>query len=290
MQKVKMFRMVLVLLMLFSCLSLNVEAAAGFSDVSDSAYYADAVKWAVDRSITNGMGDGTFGVNNTVTRAQAVTFLWRYKGQPSPTVEKNPFTDVKSDDYSKDAILWAVENSITEGMGDNKFEPDGSVTRGQMITFLWRSNGKPNDTGGAWYEAAENWANSIGILNGTAQKYATNDACPRCDVVYYLYLDMNNGNSGNSESGGNTSSGNSSGWVTTGTYEDGTVWRSKYTEEEIREREKKIYAEYGGTYEGYIDYLYKAAGGEVSKEQLRQKYPNTALGTSYDPTGGEYFN
>ena len=129
MQKVKKFGMVLVLLMLFSCISLNVEAAAGFSDVSDSAYYAPAVQWAVENNITNGMGDGTFGVNNTVTRAQAVTFLWRYKGQPSPTAKENPFIDVKDDDYSKDAILWAVEKNITEGMGDNKFEPDGSVTR-----------------------------------------------------------------------------------------------------------------------------------------------------------------
>ena len=188
MEKVKMFRVVLVLLMLFSCLSLNVEAAA-FSDVSDSAYYSGAVRWAVENNITYGMGDGTFGVNNTVTRGQAVTFLWRAAGKPTPTTQVNPFIDVKPDDYSKDAILWAVENNVTDGMGNNKFEPDGSVTRGQMITFLWRANGKPNDTGGAWYEAAENWANGKGILNGTSQKYATNDACPRCDVVYYLHLD-----------------------------------------------------------------------------------------------------
>lgn len=280
MQKVKIFRMVLVLLMLFSCLSLNIKAATSFSDVAEDIYYADAVKWAVDRSITNGMGDGTFGVNNTVTRAQAVTFLWRYKGQPSPTAKENPFIDVKDDDYSKDAILWAVENSITEGMGDNKFEPDGSVTRGQMITFLWRSNGKPKDTGGAWYEAAENWANDKGILNGTSQKYSTDDACPRCDVVYYIWLEMRTDSTSSATStGGPTYNGEST-----------PQYPGQRTDEEVRQREKELYAEYGGTYEGYIDHIYNENNGKYTKEQLKKAYPNMAGGASYVPGGGEYFN
>lgn len=196
------------LLMLSCCLSLNVKASS-FNDVSDSAYYTDAVQWAVENNITYGMGDGSFGTDNIVTREQAVTFLWRSAGKPAPATKINSFTDVKSDGYSKDAILWAIENTVTEGIGDGKFNPDGPVTRGQMITFLWRVKGEPGKVAGEeWYEGAERWAQGKGISNGTAQKYSTNANCPRQDVVYYLYLEMSN--TSGSDSGGSTSGSESS--------------------------------------------------------------------------------
>lgn len=255
------------LLMLSCCLSLNVKASS-FNDVSDNAYYADAVQWAVENNITYGMGDGSFGTDNTVTREQAVTFLWRAAGQPTPTTKVNSFTDVRSDGYSKDAILWAIENTVTEGIGDGKFNPDGPVTRGQMITFLWRVKGEPGKIAGEeWYEGAERWAQGKGILNGTAQKYSTNANCPRQDVVYYLYLEMNNtsgssgGNSGDTPSGGNATSSR---------------------EEEIKQREQELYGQYGG-YEGYIDHLYNFYEGKYTKEQLKKVYPNEAYGS----TGGK---
>lgn len=242
------------LLMLSCCLSLNVKASS-FNDVSDNAYYADAVQWAVENNITYGMGDGTFGTDNIVTREQAVTFLWRAAGQPTPTTKANLFADVKSDGYSKDAILWAIENTVTEGIGDGKFNPDGPVTRGQMITFLWRVKGEPGKVAGEeWYEGAERWAQGKGILNGTAQKYYTNANCPRQDVVYYLYLEMSNtSGSGSGGSSGGTQTGSNNG--------------------SSSNQQDDLYAEYGG-YEGYIDYQYNRFNGKYTREQLKQIYPN----------------
>lgn len=164
-------------------------ATVEFTDVAPGAYYYDAVAWAVEKGVTNGTGNGRFSPDMTLTRAMAVTFLWRAVGSPAPHSSYNPFSDVKAGWYY-DAVLWAVENGITNGMGNGVFGVDEDVTRGQMLTFLWRTEGKPNDIGGAWYAAAENWANSNGLLYGTAQSYSTNAKCPRADVVYYLYRDM----------------------------------------------------------------------------------------------------
>ena len=161
-----------------------------FSDVPVHSYYHNAVKWANEKGITNGIGNGLFGSGDILTRGQAVTFLWRAMGKPQASEANNSFIDVKEGAYYYDAVAWAVENGITEGVGGQRFDPDGKVTRGQIITFLWRTNGEPNDTGGAWYEAAEEWAKSSNILEGTAQAYSTNASCPRSDVVYYMYNNM----------------------------------------------------------------------------------------------------
>jgi|GEM_PF-5524017 len=170
--------------------AIPAETIAGFSDVYESDYYADAVAWALAQDITNGIGGGRFGPAQTLSRCQAVTFLWRAKGRPAPKSRENPFSDVKSGEYYYDAVLWAVENGITNGIEGGKFGVDDDVTRGQMITFLWRTEGRPDDTGGAWYEAAENWANANGLLDGTAVRYSTDGLCPRSDVVYYLWRDL----------------------------------------------------------------------------------------------------
>ncbi|MBE6909234.1 MAG: S-layer homology domain-containing protein [Ruminococcaceae bacterium] len=161
-----------------------------FTDVPSGAYYADAVAWAVETGVTKGTSETTFSPNDTLTRAQAVTFLWRAKGSPAPTSSYNPFADVKAGAYYYDAVLWAVENGITNGVSADEFSVDGKVTRGQMITFLWRTEGRPFDTGGKWYEAAESWAVSRRLLSGTAEDYTTDGKCPRSDVVYYLYRDL----------------------------------------------------------------------------------------------------
>lgn len=163
---------------------------AGFTDVQQGRYYAPAVKWAVDNGITNGTSKTTFSPNATLTRAQAVTFLWRASGKPEAQSKENPFKDVKEGSFYYDAVLWARENNITNGISADEFGVDGNVTRAQMITFLWRTEGKPNDIGGEWYEAAENWARDNDLLSGTAKDYETTADCPRADVVYYLYKDM----------------------------------------------------------------------------------------------------
>ena len=159
-----------------------------FTDVPPDAYYTDAVDWALSLEVTDGIGGNRFSPDSTVTRGQAVTFLWRAMGKPSPSSSYNPFTDVSDSSYYYQAVLWAVENGITVGMGNMRFDPNGSVTRGQMITFLWRTMGRPDETGqGAWYADAEYWASANSLLSGTAVSYTTNDACPRSDVVYYLW-------------------------------------------------------------------------------------------------------
>ena len=167
----------------------RVSDGMPFTDVSANAYYAGAVMWAADRGITTGTGDGTtFSPNDTVTRGEAVTFLWRAMGRPTSANWKNSFTDVNSSEFYYQAVVWAAANGVTTGVSDTEFEPDGAVTRGQMITFLWRAQGRPGATGqGEWYTDAEVWAYSNSLLTGTASAYATYADCPRSDVVYYMW-------------------------------------------------------------------------------------------------------
>ena len=107
-----------------------------FKDVKEGYSY-DAILWAVENGITNGTSKDTFSPTDTCTREQIVTFLWRFENKPAPTSTDNPFTDVK-EGYSYDAILWAVENGITKGMTETTFEPAGTCTRAQVVTFLFR--------------------------------------------------------------------------------------------------------------------------------------------------------
>ena len=114
-----------------------------FTDVVNdaaSSWYYKAVLWAVDNEITTGTSATTFAPGAACTRAQIVTFLYRYAGKPEVTTSANPFGDVIDGvhDAYKPAILWAVENGITTGMGEGVFEPDGFCTRGQIVTFLYR--------------------------------------------------------------------------------------------------------------------------------------------------------
>ena len=111
-----------------------------FTDVVENDYYK-AILWAVENGITKGVNtEGTlFDPDATCTRAQIVTFIYRAAGSPKVTAE-NPFTDVVENDYYN-AILWAVNNGVTNGMGDSKFGPDLTCTRGQGVTFLYRGIG-----------------------------------------------------------------------------------------------------------------------------------------------------
>lgn len=114
------------------------DIETSFTDVEKGTYYYDAVHWAASTGITYGYGDGTFGAEDTVTRAQFVTFLWRSEGEPKTTFE-NPFADIEEEKYYYDAILWAVENGVTAGFWGNRFEPDFVCTRGQVVSFLYRA-------------------------------------------------------------------------------------------------------------------------------------------------------
>ena len=170
-----------------------------FTDVPVDAYYYDAVTWAVnhDPQITKGTSDTTFSPSDTCTRGQAVTFLWRACGCEKVTDVENPFTDVKSSDYFYDAVLWAYKNKITTGTTATTFGPNETCNRGQIVTFLWRSQGEPASTASisfndvadnAYYYAPVRWAVEKQITKGTTDTtFSPNDSCTRGQIVTFLY-------------------------------------------------------------------------------------------------------
>ena len=120
-----------------------------FTDVHAEDYYYDAVLWAAQKGITGGMSDTLFAPNAAYTRAQIVTFLWRAAGSPEPESTNHPFADVPSGSYYEKAVLWAVENGITEGTSDTTFAPGTICTRAQGAALLYRAAGSPAVSGSA---------------------------------------------------------------------------------------------------------------------------------------------
>ena len=170
-------------------------AATSFADVPANAYFADAVKWAVDKGITNGLSDTMFGPYESCTRAQIVTFLWRAAGSPEPKTASS-FTDVPVSTYYAKAVAWAVENGITNGMTETTFAPNATCTRGQSVTFLHRAlkgtaSGSANFTdvkSDAFYADAINWAVANNVTNGTSNTtFSPNADCTRAEIVTFLY-------------------------------------------------------------------------------------------------------
>ena len=169
-----------------------------FTDVATGEYYYDAVAWAIEKAVTQGTSATTFTPDAACTRAQTVTFLWRAMGSPEPTATINPFTDVSPDAYYYKAVLWAAENGITSGTSATTFSPDATVTRAQIVTFLWRSAGQPaadrpygdfdDVEQGAYYEAAVSWAAENDITSGTGEGiFSPSVSCTRGQIVTFLY-------------------------------------------------------------------------------------------------------
>ena len=111
-----------------------------FRDVKGADYFYKAVLWAVENGVTAGTSPKTFSPDDTCTRGQIVTFLWRANGQAAPKGSTNPFRDVKSGDYFYSAVLWAVENGVTAGTSPKTFSPNDTCTRAQVVTFLKRAH------------------------------------------------------------------------------------------------------------------------------------------------------
>ena len=167
-----------------------------FKDVPVDAYYYEAVKWAAEKGITGGVGNGLFAPNQPCTRAQIVTFLWRAAVSPAPK-NMSSFTDVPADAFYAKAVAWAVENGITGGTGDGKFSPDATCTRAQAVTFLYRASGAPAVSGNAafsdvatnaYYAAAVKWAEKNGITGGIGGGlFGSDNDCTRAQIVTFLY-------------------------------------------------------------------------------------------------------
>ena len=167
-----------------------------YGDVSKDSYYYDAVKWAAETGVTTGVGDGLFAPEWVCTRGQIVTFLWRASGSPAPKATELPFTDVAADAYYAQAVLWAVENGITNGTSETTFSPDQTCTRAHAVAFLYRMSGSPAAAGStfsdvaadAYYRAAVAWAVEKGITNGTSgTTFSPDDTCTRGQIVTFLY-------------------------------------------------------------------------------------------------------
>lgn len=182
----------------FSKYVIGYEEPTVFTDVSEDAYYADAVLWAVANGVTYGTSATTFGPNMAVSRAQMVTFLWRAHGSPKAT-GTNPFTDVSTSDYYYDAVLWAVANGVTNGTSATTFSPDTAVTRSQAVTFQWRAAGSPVVSGSsfgdvatdAYYVNAVTWAVANGITNGTGgNTFSPDVVVSRAQAVTFLYREL----------------------------------------------------------------------------------------------------
>ena len=168
-----------------------------FTDVAADAYYYDAVLWAYYSNITAGITETTFGPDANCTRAQVVTFLWRAAGEPKAEISECDFTDVDKDGYYYNAMLWALEEGITTGMSETEFAPNATVTRGQVVTFLYRAAGEPVVNGemaftdveaADYYYNAVLWAVEKGVTTGvTTTEFAPKDECTRGQIVTFLY-------------------------------------------------------------------------------------------------------
>lgn len=171
-----------------------------FTDVPESAYFYEPVLWAVENEITSGTSATKFSPYEGCTRGQVVTFLWRAAGCPEPESSYNPFSDVSSNAYYHDAVLWAAEEGITTGTSRTRFEPNATVTRAQTVTFLWRWAGSPEPGSAgsfrdvpyrAYYADAVAWAVEYGITNGTAPGlFSPAQTCTRAQIVTFLYRDL----------------------------------------------------------------------------------------------------
>ena len=172
----------------------NESTVGNFIDVKTNDWFAEPVKWAVEKNVTSGTSSSTFSPDNTCTRAQILTFLWRAVGSPK-SGNTNPFKDVNSSDYYYDAALWAYEKGIVSG---NTLSPNTPCTRGETVIYLYKSAGSPeSDQINQFYDVPASdvslntavcWAFVNNITGGTSYNYfSPNDTCTRGQIVTFLY-------------------------------------------------------------------------------------------------------
>ena len=197
----------------------NVKASASltvkdsFNDGLDKTkYYRPAVKWAYETKISNGVGDGNFGVNQTTSRAQFVTWLYKIAEKAGADMTVNStvssFSDVNSSAYYANAVAWAAQHGIVSGTSATTFSPNASISRAQMVTIIYRLNGSDvnitvgnnlsdkavnfTDIAGRYYTTPVTWAANNGIVSGkTTTTFAPNDNATRAEAIKVLYNAFN---------------------------------------------------------------------------------------------------
>jgi S-layer family protein len=199
-------------------------AYGGFSDVPANAYYADAVAWMFDEGITTGSAPGCFSPDDTATRGETMTFLWRYEGKPGGY--SHDFVDITKG-YQNAPVAWGESVGITTGVGDGLFAPDVPVTRGDAVVFLWRLADGPtagipghgfSDITKGYQDAAVSWARDEGITNGVSNStFEPDRAVTRAEFSTFLWrfdgeprvpnpaLDVTCGTGGDTGGGGSAS-------------------------------------------------------------------------------------
>lgn len=167
----------------------------GCTDVSESAWYYDAVRFAIENGLMNGIGNNLFAPGANLSRAQLTQILYNKEGKP--TVDgMGSFTDVKGAWYS-DAVIWATERNIVSGYGNGLFGPNDNITREQLAVMLWRYAGKPiastnltfsdTDQISDFAQSAIRWAVENKILNGKGSNIlAPKSFATRAEVAQML--------------------------------------------------------------------------------------------------------
>lgn len=193
--KKKILSIFMCLCMFASLLSMTALAATQFTDVNDGDYFAAPVEWAVAQGITNGTSATTFSPNDTCTRAQILTFLWRAAGSPEPQSRVSLFIDVDDSQYYAKAANWALEKDILVDNNIN-FEPNTPCTRLSTVEYMWRYAGGPDAAAVAFSDVSGNdasakavyWAVGYGVTNGTsATTFSPNDTCTRGQIATFLH-------------------------------------------------------------------------------------------------------
>ena len=172
-----------------------------FTDVRPSDYFYEPVRWGTEAHITSGIGPTQFGPHYGCTRGEMVTFLWNAAGQPEPTAQENPFTDVSPKDFYYRPVLWAAEKGITAGIREHTFAPELVCSRAQTMTFLYAYLGRPAGKAEVpfrdvqerdYFYPAVRWAVSADITAGTGRRtFGSEDDCSRAQIMTFLYLSLN---------------------------------------------------------------------------------------------------
>lgn len=176
-----------------------VQDDPSYTDVTNkNVYYYDAVNWATQTGVAAGVGNDQFAPDGSCTRGQLVSFLWRAAGRPEPETTESPFTDVQDPNaYYYKAVLWAAENGIAAGVGDNRFAPDDICNRAQIVTFIHRASGDTETytnnpfqdlSSDKYYYNAVLWAVANGVVAGTSDTtFSPDQNCTRAQGVSFLY-------------------------------------------------------------------------------------------------------